>query len=193
MVEDHPLFRDGLTLAMATLRPQWAIRFAHTAAQALEYLAGEAPTIMLVDVGLPDASGFTLVATIAASHPGLPQVMLSGRDDPAARVLAARHGARGYIGKDKPAAAIAAAVDTVLAGGTAFEAAADDARCPTLTPRQQEVLALLNDGHGNKEMRYRLGIAERTVRAHLTELFHLLGANSRTQALIRARALGLIA
>ena len=54
------------------------------------------------------------------------------------------------------------------------------------------MLGLLAEGHGNKEMRYRLNIAERTVRAHMTELFQLLGAHSRTQAMIRARELGLI-
>ena len=58
---------------------------------------------------------------------------------------------------------------------------------PSLTPRQAEILDLLAEGHGNKEIRHRLGIAERTVRAHLTELFQLLDAHSRTQALIRAR------
>ena len=58
--------------------------------------------------------------------------------------------------------------------------------------RQAEVLVLLAEGCSNKEMRHRMGIAERTVRAHLTELFHLLGANSRMQAVIRGRELGLI-
>ena len=78
-----------------------------------------------------------------------------------------------------------------LAGGTAF---ADNraANLPTLTPRQAEILSLLAEGHGNKEIRHRLGIAERTVRAHLTELFQVLGAHSRMQALIRAREFGLI-
>jgi DNA-binding NarL/FixJ family response regulator len=61
-----------------------------------------------------------------------------------------------------------------------------------LTARQIEVLMLLADGHSNKEIRHRLNIAERTVRAHLTELFQLLGAHSRMQALLRARELGLI-
>jgi DNA-binding NarL/FixJ family response regulator len=62
-----------------------------------------------------------------------------------------------------------------------------------LTTRQAEVLGLLAEGHANKEIRYRLGIAERTVRAHLTELFQVLGVNSRMQAVIRGRELGLIA
>ena len=67
-----------------------------------------------------------------------------------------------------------------------------DAALPELTPRQADVLKLLTEGHGNKEIRHRLGIAERTVRAHLTDLFELLGVHSRTQAIIRARELGMI-
>ena len=80
----------------------------------------------------------------------------------------------------------------MLQGGSAFSAAERDASLPILTTRQAEILALLAEGHANKEIRYRLGIAERTVRAHLTELFQLLGANSRMQAVIRGRELGLI-
>jgi DNA-binding NarL/FixJ family response regulator len=64
---------------------------------------------------------------------------------------------------------------------------------PALSRRQAEILELLSAGHGNKEIRHRLGIAERTVRAHLTDLFQLLDAHSRMQAVIRARELGLIA
>ena len=83
-------------------------------------------------------------------------------------------------------------VDTVLRGGLAFGGCEHAGAMPVLTTRQAEVLALLAEGHANKEIRHRLGIAERTVRAHLTELFHLLGANSRMQAVIRGRELGLL-
>ena len=67
-----------------------------------------------------------------------------------------------------------------------------DTSALTLSARQFEVLHLLAEGCANKEMRYRMGIAERTVRAHLTELFHVLGVQSRVQAILRARELGLI-
>jgi DNA-binding NarL/FixJ family response regulator len=86
----------------------------------------------------------------------------------------------------------------VLGGRTAFAAtvegvgAAYAGSLPALTARQAEILDLLAEGHGNKEIRYRLGIAERTVRAHLTELFQLLGVHGRMPAVIRARELGLI-
>ena len=75
-------------------------------------------------------------------------------------------------------------------GGTHFDKADD--QTITLTARQAEVLALLGQGHSNKEIRHRLDIAERTVRSHLTEIFQVLGVSSRMQAVIRARELGLI-
>jgi DNA-binding NarL/FixJ family response regulator len=88
---------------------------------------------------------------------------------------------------------IVGTIDTVLNGGTVFDAGAGNGELPVLSERQTEVLMLLAAGHGNKEIRHRLNIAERTVRAHLTELFQVLGAHSRMQAVIRARELGLIA
>ncbi len=82
-----------------------------------------------------------------------------------------------------------ARIEAIAAGGEGWDAG--DGQAPILTERQRQVLALLCEGHGNKEIRHRLGIAERTVRAHLTELFGALGAHSRVQAVLRARTLGL--
>ena len=83
-------------------------------------------------------------------------------------------------------------IDAVLSGRTMFATDPLAHPFPALTPRQAEVLMLLTEGHGNKEIRHRLDIAERTVRAHMTDLFELLGVHSRTQAIIRARELGLV-
>jgi DNA-binding NarL/FixJ family response regulator len=117
--------------------------------------------------------------------------MISGRDDPATLHRVRRSGASGFIAKAADVDQALAALDAVLAGELAFDGPGDEGAPPALTERQAEVLTLLCEGHGNKEIRYRLGIAERTVRAHMTELFQLLGANSRVQAILRARRLGL--
>lgn len=193
VVDDHPLFRDGFAYMARVLRPAWSLRFAASASSALELLREVRPDLVIVDIGLPGEDGFTLVKTIAMAFPGLPQALISGRDDAAVRVRARSCGARGFIAKTTLPESMAEQVDAVLAGHSAF--APDDAggALPELTTRQAEVLLLLTEGHGNKEIRHRLGIAERTVRAHLTDLFQLLGAHSRTQAIIRARELGLIA
>ena len=190
LVDDHPLYRDGFAHMVRGLRPAWSLYLSPSAAHALAVQAEKPLDLVLVDIGLPDDDGFMLVRTLAARAPALPQIVISGREDAAARMRARMYGARAFIGKTTPPEAIAGTIDAVLAGLTRFEDIGD---VPALTPRQTEILMLLAEGHGNKEIRHRLNIAERTVRAHLTELFQLLGANSRMQAVVRAREMGLIA
>lgn len=190
LVDDHPLFRDGFAHMVRVMRPDWTLHFAESATQALAWQARMPLDLVIVDVGLPGDDGFELVKAIAARAPTLPQMLISGREDAAVRMRARMSGVRSFIAKTTPPEDIARTIDAVLAGLTRFEDVAD---IPVLTARQTEILMLLAAGHGNKEIRHRLNIAERTVRAHLTDLFQLLGANSRMQALIRARELGLIA
>ena len=196
IVDDHPLFSDGFAQMARVLRPGWTLHAANTARQALGILRCISPDkaveLVIIDVGLPDEDGFVLLKTITAEWPRLPGMLISGRDDAAVRVRARAAGAAGFIAKTETPEAIVAMIDIVLSGGTAFCDGGPANGLPILTPRQAEVLALLAEGHANKEIRHRLGIAERTVRAHLTELFLLLGAHSRMQAVIRGRELGLI-
>lgn len=175
------------------LRPTWTLSFADSAAAALASLKAATPDLVIVDVGLPGDDGFSLLRSIASVLPGIPQILISGRDDVAVRLRARACGVRSFIAKTEPPETIAGTIDAVLAGGTVFETHSAGTAFPVLTLRQTELLMLLAAGHGNKEIRHRLSIAERTVRAHLTELFHLLGAHSRMHAIVRARELGLIA
>jgi DNA-binding NarL/FixJ family response regulator len=192
IVDDHPLFADGFTHMARILRPDWTLLCAISAADALRALEHARPDLAIVDVGLPDRDGFELLAAMAVAAPRLPVILLSGRDDAAVRVRARASGAAGFIAKAATPDFIVGQIDSVLAGGTGFADPVCGGDIPVLTQRQAEVLTLLAEGHGNKEIRHRLGIAERTVRAHLTELFQALGASSRMQAVIRGRALGLI-
>ena len=189
VVEDHPLFREGFAYIAAALRPQWSVAFAEDCERALEMFAATGADIVLVDIGLPGEDGFSFLRKLAAQSPQTPQIIISGREDMAARLHARTCGARAFILKNEEPKQMLEKIDAVLEGSTAH---ADSISLPILTPRQIEVLLLLAEGHGNKEIRHRLGIAERTVRAHLTEIFRELGAHSRMQALLRARELGLI-
>ena len=192
VVDDHPLFRDGFAHMVRVLRPDWDLHFSESAAHALTVLTDVAPDLVIVDVGLPGDDGFTLIKAIANVSAALPQILISGRDDAAVRMRARACGVRSFIAKTSAPDKIAGTIDVVLGGGTVFDSDTGGGELPVLTARQTEVLMLLADGHGNKEIRHRLNIAERTVRAHLTELFHLLGAHSRMQAIVRAREMGLI-
>jgi DNA-binding NarL/FixJ family response regulator len=193
VVDDHPLFRDGFAHMVRVLRPRWTLHFSDSAAHALDILPSVEPDLVIVDVGLPGDDGFFLIKAIAAVSATLPQILISGREDAAVRLRARASGVRSFIAKTEPPETIAATIDAVLAGGTVFDVRKGVGELPVLTARQVEVLMLLAAGHGNKEIRHRLNIAERTVRAHLTELFQLLGAHSRMQAIVRARELGLLA
>jgi DNA-binding NarL/FixJ family response regulator len=175
-----------------TLRPGWTLHFSDSAAHALACFIEVAPDLIIVDVGLPGDDGFTLLKAIANISAATPQIIISGRDDAAVRIRAQTGGVRSFIAKTTPSETIVRTIDAVLDGKSVFEANTGSRDLPMLTARQIEVLMLLADGHSNKEIRHRLNIAERTVRAHLTELFQLLGAHSRMQALLRARELGLI-
>ncbi len=193
IVDDHPLFATGFAAMARALRPGWVLQTACNAAEAQSVLRRQVPQLALVDVGLPGDDGFALLHMIGQNWPSLRVVLISGRDDAAVRVRARASSAAGFIAKTADPDTIAAMLDIVLQGGVAFAPAGRIAAMPTLTSRQAEVLELLAEGCPNKEIRHRLGIAERTVRAHLTELFHLLGVSSRMQAVIRGRELGLVA
>jgi DNA-binding NarL/FixJ family response regulator len=107
-------------------------------------------------------------------------------------MLAQAAGASGFIVKSLPPERMIAVIDDVAAGRSGFAAADPLTALPCLLPRQLDVLTLLAEGHANKEIRFRLNIAERTVRVHLTELFATLGVQTRVNAIIRAREISLI-
>ncbi|CAM3213626.1 Response regulator transcription factor [Sphingomonas antarctica] len=189
LIDDHPLFRQGFAAMIAEARPDWQCTPVGCGEDAEAAARRERFDIALIDLQLPGADGFQTLARIADAAPLLPCAIVSGREDAAARERARVAGAKGYIAKASEPAAMIARIEAIAAGGEGWDAG--DGKAPVLTERQRQVLALLCEGHGNKEIRHRLGIAERTVRAHLTELFGALGAHSRVQAVLRARTLGL--
>ncbi len=200
LVDDHPLFHAGLASMLRTARPGYGLLSAHDAAQGLEMVRAD-PRIdlVLVDIVLPGIDGFDALGEFGKACPQLPRVMISGREDAAARMRARHCGASGFISKAWAPERIAGVLDAVLDGGSGFDEqtpasrdAGGGADASNLTPRQVEVLSLLAEGHSNKEIEYRLGIAERTVRAHMTEIFQALGAQTRVQAILQAQKLGLI-
>lgn len=190
LVDDHPLFCEGFGHIARATRPQWTIRFAASADEAIRELTSSLVHLVIIDVGLPVEDGFVLLEKIKKLSAATPQILMSGRDDAAVLMRARAVGARAFITKNSSPDRIIQTIDAVLAGGTVVDMPCGE--IPSLTERENDVLTLLGLGLGNKEIRHRLNIAERTVRAHLTEIFHKLGASSRMQAVMRARELGLV-
>ena len=194
LVDDHPLLRDGFAAMVGRHRPDWRLRAAGTAAEGLDALGdGRSIDLVIIDINLPDMDGFEAARAFAARAPLTPRVMISGREDAAARQRSRDCGASGFISKAAPPMRILGLLDQVLIGRTAFEPGIEAVATVALTARQLQVLTLLAEGCPNKVIEHRMALAPRTVRAHLTEIFHALGADGRVQAILRARELGLIA
>lgn len=193
LIDDHPLFRDGFATMLRRHRAGWTLRSANSGAEALGMLeSGERPDVAIIDIQLPDSDGFDAARKIGQIAPMVSRVMISGREDSAARLRSRDCGASGFISKAWAPDRIIEALERVLAGGVAFEAPTIPGEAPAITARQLEVLSLLAEGHSNKAIEQHMNIAPRTVRAHLTEVFHLLGVQGRVQAILEARRLGLI-
>ncbi len=201
LVDDHPLYHAGLKSVLAAMRPNVRLLGASNAEEGLSQLeASPDIDLVLVDIMLPGSDGFDAVAEYGKRFPHVPRMLISGRDDKATLMRASRSGASGFISKAWPIERIVGHIEAVLAGGAGFEATVEAkgrrtvaaSRKEDLTLRQIEVLCLLSEGKSNKEIAHALDIAERTVRAHLTELFHALDVNSRMNALIRAQQLGIV-
>ena len=193
LVDDHPLFRDGFAAMLRRHRPTWELTTANSGAEAVSLLAGGArPDLAIIDIQLPDTDGFEAARVIGQIAPQVSRVIISGREDGAAQQRSRDCGASGFISKAWSPDRILEALETVLEGGVAFDTPAGAATGDSLTARQLEVLTLLADGHSNKAIERRMNIAPSTVRAHLTEIFRLLEADGRVQAILKARQLGLI-
>ncbi len=191
LIDDHPLFRQGFSAMLAEARPGWVLVTASCAAEGEAAAGDPGLDLILVDLNLPDADGFETLERLGAIAPSIPRIVISARTDEAARRLAIKAGASGFVSKGDEARAVLSCLERVAEGASGFEDDAVDGGV-TLSPRQIEVLALVAEGCPNKEIRHRLGIAERTVRFHLTDVFQTLGVQSRTQAILRAQALGLL-
>lgn len=199
IADDHPLFRQALTLAVRQCQPGAAVLEAGDlpTAQALAEAHREALGLILLDLHMPGAVGYSGVAVIHAAAPAVPILVVSAADPARAAREAQRFGAVGYIGKDASLELIAEVVGAALDGTLAplpappEETDATARRVADLTPTQIKVLTLVLDGMLNKQIAYELSISEATVKAHMTAILRKLDVGNRTQAALAARALGL--
>lgn len=196
LVDDHPLYREGVVAVLRARLPDANVEWAPDAESGLRLLR-ERPDfdVVLLDLRLPDARGLDALARYAREFPQVARVLISGESVDARTVQGAlAAGASGFIPKTLGVGEMVAALRCVLDGGV--YAPSDAApRAETglegLSLRQIEVLQMMLRGNANKQIAQELGIAERTVKAHLTRVFDALGVNTRVQAAMAAQRLGL--
>ncbi len=194
IVEDHPLYRDGLLGLLQRRAPQLQCRTAESAADALRLLGehGEVD-LVLADLRLPGTEdGLALLAQVGQRFPTVARVLVSGSDDPHLPAQARRAGLMGYLPKSLDPALWELALARILSGEPWFPRQAMSALEGDPTGRQVEILARLAEGWSNKAIARELGITERTVKYHLAEIYGRLGAANRAEAVARASTRGWI-
>ena len=197
LIDDHPLFRAGFAHALKMTRPGLQIDVASTLQEGLTRAALSASLdIALIDYRLGASDGIAGLRTFAVQYPLVARVLISGDESDAIATAARAAGASGFLGKSLSVEVLLARLDQVLDGGTAFGAPLHTPTTvlpqPSPTARQMEVLVLLAQGLPNKRIAAELGIAERTVKLHVSALLQLLGAQNRTHLLVQARHCGLL-
>jgi DNA-binding NarL/FixJ family response regulator len=195
VVDDHVIVRNGLEQFLATTEDIELVGMAANGIEALEVVARVLPDVVLMDLSMPEMDGIEATKRIVAEHPGVRVLVLTSFSDQSRIMEALRAGAEGYLLKHSEPDEIAAAVRAVHEGGSPLDPKAarvllDSRRtsgdADTLTDREREVLLLVRGGLANKQIARKLGISERTVKAHLTNVFQRLGVTDRTQAALWA-------
>jgi DNA-binding NarL/FixJ family response regulator len=199
IADDHPLFRGALREAVTGLFERMDIAEAGTFNEVAELIERSSDVdLVLLDLTMPGVRGFSGLMYLRAQYPGVPVIVVSANDDPAAIRRCMQFGASGFIPKTLGVEAMRVAISRILGGGvwtppdvdlsagSDTETAALMARMATLTPQQVRVLMMLSEGLLNKQIAYQLSVSEATVKAHVSAILQKLGVESRTQAVIAA-------
>jgi DNA-binding NarL/FixJ family response regulator len=195
IVDDHQVVRSGLEQLLATTDDIVLVGMAANGREAIEVVAVERPDVVLMDLSMPDVDGVQATEAIRSRHPECRVLVLTSFSDQSRIMAALNAGAEGYLLKDSDPDDIAAAIRSVHAGESPLDPKAARVllesrrvrqETVSLTDREREVLLLVTSGLANKQIGRRLGISERTVKAHLTNVFQRLGVSDRTQAALWA-------
>ena len=213
IVDDHPMFRQGLRDVLETDPRMKVVGQAADGEIAVELAQQLLPDVILMDINLPTINGLQVTRQIKARLPEIKVIVITGYDDAEQVVHALRAGASAYCPKDITPEALIDTVFEVYAGryivygkkmsydeviywieqkvGRAgvMNADAEELFIP-LSPREMEILEHVTRGQSNKEIAYKLGISHQTVKNHMTAILRKLRVDDRTQAAVYALSRG---
>lgn len=195
IADDHPLFRAALKVNLSQNFEQCIIHEAASIAELQDLLVINSECdLILLDLHMPDAKGFSGLIHLQAHYPEIPVMVISGSETPDVMARAIDHGAAGFLPKSSQVEVMTRAINAVTAGSRwlpnniHYQAEKDHSDqqlandIASLTPQQFRVATLLVQGLLNKQIAYELHVTEATIKAHVTEIFRKLGVHSRTQA-----------
>ncbi len=202
LVDDDPHFRLVVASVLARTGRHEVVATVGSAEEAMQWPPAIKPDVVLLDIGLPGRSGVELTDELAKKFPGVLAIMITGISEDAAVLEAIRAGAVGYVLKSAGTEAVVTAIDDALAGGAPMSPAiarrvltlmqavpaalpAESRDLAVLTAREREVLGLLAEGAGDKEIGDRLGMARSTVKNCLFAIYGKWRVKSRTAAAVK--------
>jgi DNA-binding NarL/FixJ family response regulator len=206
LADDHPMVRYGITAVLADAPEVEVVGEAADGASLLAAVAEHRPDVVVTDLDMPGVSGAEATARLRVSHPDLAVLVLTLHEDDESLFAALRAGARGYLLKGADRAELVRAIQSVAAGEAVYGAAVatrivqffTGAReeyaaqvFPELTDRERDVLGQLAAGRRNSEIATALGLSDKTVRNHVSNVLLKLQVPDRTAAALKARESGL--
>jgi DNA-binding NarL/FixJ family response regulator len=208
VVDDQTLVRQGIRTLLGLVEGIEVVGEADGGRAALALLPGLRPDVLLLDLRMPDLDGVGVLRELRAAGDPPPAIVLTTFDDDALFLEAIRAGARGFLLKDVSLERLAEAIRAVAAGGTLIQPAVTERvlraaldagyEFPSLDPpdplteREVEVLRLMTGGYSNREIADGLGVAEGTVKNHISSILSKLGVRDRTRAVLKGLELGLL-
>jgi DNA-binding NarL/FixJ family response regulator len=196
LADDHRMVRAGLRSLLAAADDVEVVAEAADGAQAVQAVADSGPDLVLMDLSMPVLDGIAATRAIRTAHPDVRVVVLSSFDDQDRVRQAVAAGATGYVLKDCTPEDLLAAIRSAAAGHAPLDPRVAGALLPRteapsvaeqLSQREIQVLRLASQGMANKQIGRSLGIAERTVKVHLGNIFRRIGVSDRTSAALWAR------
>ena len=196
-VEDHPVFREGLSTVIGSQTDMLLVSQAANAVEAIAEFRRHRPDVTLMDLRLPGTNGTDALIAIRGEFPQARIIMLTTSDSDGEIQRALRAGAAAYLLKSMPKNELLAVIRSVHSGQRhvppdVAARLAEHLGEENLTTRELEVLRLIRDGYRNKQIADQLAIAETTVNFHIKNLVDKLGANDRTHAVTIALRRGLL-